>query len=382
MIKAILIDDENKALDYLEYQLKDIHGLEVVGKYNEPLEGLKGVGQKEVDLVFLDIKMPFMNGTELAKKMLEKKPNLSIIFITAYNEYAVKAFNLNAVDYILKPVSFERLIRSLKRLNFKGLEIPEEYPQNQLKLYVNLFRDVSFCKYFGNKKIKININWRTAKTLELFLYMLNNRGTIMKKSVIAKTIWPHLTQDRAFKQLYNSIYNIRFLLGEYNRNFNITTELAGYKMNVENITIDVDQFEEIVNKNLPISNLTLPDYEKAIALYTGEYLGENEYIWSDEEKQKYELKWLDLAYRIVEYYQEQKDFSNALMVSLKICQMFPIEEDAHFNIMKIYHQIGRVPMVHTHYLKLKNILMVELGSEPDPEITNWYDNLTREPLPH
>src|SRR5690625_5273089 len=134
MIKAILIDDENKALDYLEYQLKDIHGLEVVGKYNEPLEGLKGVGQKEVDLVFLDIKMPFMNGTELAKKMLEKKPNLSIIFITAYNEYAVKAFNLNALDYILKPVCFERLIKSLKRLNIKGLEIPEEHPQNQLKL--------------------------------------------------------------------------------------------------------------------------------------------------------------------------------------------------------------------------------------------------------
>src|SRR5699024_9463212 len=117
MIKAILIDDENKALDYLEYQLKDINGLEVVGKYNEPLEVIKGVGQMEVDLICLDIKMSFMDGKESAKKMLEIKPNLSIIFITAYNEYAVKAFNLNAVDYILKPVSFERLIKSLKRLN-------------------------------------------------------------------------------------------------------------------------------------------------------------------------------------------------------------------------------------------------------------------------
>src|SRR5690625_326381 len=126
MIKTILIDDEKNELNYLESLLKEIPRLEIVGKFIDPLQGVQIIEQQEIDLVFLDIKMPSINGLDLAKTMLEKNPRLSVVFITAYKEYAVKAYEINTIDYILKPVSFERLVKALKRLYLRRLEIPVE----------------------------------------------------------------------------------------------------------------------------------------------------------------------------------------------------------------------------------------------------------------
>lgn len=100
MMKAILIDDEQLALDLLERNLNNIGSIEVIGTHTDPMEGKKDILQKDVDIIFLDIHLPEVNGMELAEQIIEKKPYLPIIFVTAFNEYAVKAFELNALDYI------------------------------------------------------------------------------------------------------------------------------------------------------------------------------------------------------------------------------------------------------------------------------------------
>ena len=114
-MKAILIDDEHLALTYLEYQLNMIGEVEIIGKYTNPLEGRQAVEQLDVDIVFLDIQIPKINGLELAEILLEHKPYLHIVFITTYDEYAIKAFKLNALDYVLKPVELERLKLTIER---------------------------------------------------------------------------------------------------------------------------------------------------------------------------------------------------------------------------------------------------------------------------
>src|SRR5699024_8272794 len=108
-MQVILIDDEKLAIDYLEYQLKSVSDFKIIGRYTKPFEGKQAIEQSDVDLVFLDIEIPDLNGIELANKILEKKPNLPIVFVTAYDDYAIEAFELNAIDYILKPVSTSRL---------------------------------------------------------------------------------------------------------------------------------------------------------------------------------------------------------------------------------------------------------------------------------
>lgn len=117
MIKAVIIDDEPLARSLLCEYLGEIGEVKVVGEFENGFDGLKGINDLNPDLVFLDIQMPKLNGFEMLE-LLDDLPN--VIFITAYEQYAVKAFERNAVDYLLKPYSIDRLksaIDKAKKIN-------------------------------------------------------------------------------------------------------------------------------------------------------------------------------------------------------------------------------------------------------------------------
>lgn len=119
MIKVILVDDEFPALDELEYLLEAYDDIEIIATFNEPKKALEYILLNEVDACFLDISMPEMDGFMLAEAIIKlRKPPL-IIFNTAFDEFAIKAFEINAVDYLLKPVVQDRLDKTLKRLRTK-----------------------------------------------------------------------------------------------------------------------------------------------------------------------------------------------------------------------------------------------------------------------
>ncbi|MEI9954807.1 MAG: response regulator [Ferruginibacter sp.] len=104
-IRCLLIDDEPPALKILARYINDIAALEIVGQCNNALEAIEVLRQKKVDVIFLDIKMPRVIGTEFFRSLAHPP---KVIFVTAYREYAVDGFELDAVDYLVKPVSFER----------------------------------------------------------------------------------------------------------------------------------------------------------------------------------------------------------------------------------------------------------------------------------
>jgi len=105
MIQAVAIDDEEPALDIIESFCGRLDMIKLQKMFTGPQEALKYINKFPVDLLFLDINMPSLSGIEFYKKIKQSTP---VIFTTAYSEYAVEGFNLNAVDYLLKPFSFER----------------------------------------------------------------------------------------------------------------------------------------------------------------------------------------------------------------------------------------------------------------------------------
>jgi len=113
MINCLLIDDEPLALRVLEDFVNKTPFLNLVGKFEEPLLALPLIESKKVDLLFLDIKMPDISGIDFFKS-LSYKPEF--IFTTAYSEYAINGFELKAVDYLLKPISFEKFIKASNRV--------------------------------------------------------------------------------------------------------------------------------------------------------------------------------------------------------------------------------------------------------------------------
>lgn len=132
MIRALIVDDEHHAREEIALLCAQHADVEVVGSCGNAIEALRLINRQKPDLVFLDIQMPRISGIELIG-MLDAETMPRIVFVTAYDEYAVAAFEENAFDYLLKPLESRRFAKTLARIrkadsgrqSLKGLEIPE-----------------------------------------------------------------------------------------------------------------------------------------------------------------------------------------------------------------------------------------------------------------
>lgn len=121
-IKTIIIEDERLAREELKSLLTDFIEIEIIDEAQNGEEGIEKIKQQRPDLIFLDVSMPGMNGFEMLKK-LDETPQ--VIFVTAFDEHALKAFDLQAIDYILKPIDPERLSQAIKKVYSEHAEIDD-----------------------------------------------------------------------------------------------------------------------------------------------------------------------------------------------------------------------------------------------------------------
>src|SRR6185436_19767967 len=114
-LRAVLVDDEQLARDELGFLLGQVGGVAVIGQAGDGVEALATIDRLQPDVVFLDVQMPGLTGFEVARRLLDAHATSHIIFVTAYDQFAIEAFDVNAVDYILKPVDPARLELALER---------------------------------------------------------------------------------------------------------------------------------------------------------------------------------------------------------------------------------------------------------------------------
>jgi two-component system response regulator LytT len=119
-LSAVIVDDEQLARDELAFLLKDVGDVEVVAQGKNGVEAVNLIREHNPDLVFLDVQMPGLDGFGVLKKLLDKRVTLpKIVFATAFDQYAVKAFEVNAVDYLLKPFDKKRVAQSVEKVRTK-----------------------------------------------------------------------------------------------------------------------------------------------------------------------------------------------------------------------------------------------------------------------
>lgn len=124
-IKCIIVDDEPPARELLRSYVSKLENFEILGQFKTALEAFPFLQNASVDLIFLDIQMPGMSGLELIKSLRHVPP---VILTTAYREYATEGFDLDVVDYLVKPVSFERFMKAVSKYHQHGSRIPVEEP--------------------------------------------------------------------------------------------------------------------------------------------------------------------------------------------------------------------------------------------------------------
>src|SRR5215468_435230 len=124
-ISAVIVDDEKLAREELHYLLKQVGDIEVLAEGSNGVEAVSLIKEHNPELVFLDVQMPGLDGFGVIKKLVDKKhPLPQIVFATAFDQYAVRAFEVNAVDYLLKPFDKKRVVQSVEKAKQKLASAP------------------------------------------------------------------------------------------------------------------------------------------------------------------------------------------------------------------------------------------------------------------
>jgi two-component system LytT family response regulator/two-component system response regulator LytT len=116
VLQTVVVDDEQLARDELCFLLQRVPDVELVGQASNGVEALRLIEEREPDLVFLDVQMPGLNGFEVARRLVARELDTQLVFVTAYDQYALEAFDVSAVDYLLKPVEPARLEQAIDRV--------------------------------------------------------------------------------------------------------------------------------------------------------------------------------------------------------------------------------------------------------------------------
>jgi len=363
MIRAVLIDDERPALRGLEYLLKEYSDMEISGMFTNPLEAIEKIAGIKPQIVFLDINMPQLQGIDAASKILDLCPDTDIIFVTAYDQYAIEAFELHALDYVLKPIAKERFEKTLQRLTKKnGINQPSPGKKLDIKCF-GRFQ----AGWDGEEPIK----WRTEKTRELFAFLLHHQGREISRDEILDKLWPGIEVEKAVHQLHNGIYYIRKTLEEYGIERSLAGISGNYCLRLGAVVLDVSLFREHLTglKNNP----EIKVLEAIDGLYTGEYLEGTDWPWADLEREQLSRHYSGAMVSLSKAYIEKKEFDRAEEHLLKAFKRNPYEEGITNLLLNIYRITGDKNKAVRHFMEYTKILKEELGIKPGESIQRIYN---------
>ena len=362
MLKALLIDDESSALDALLDELSEFEEVEVAGTFTNIHEALRwiGEGQALVDVVFLDIDMPGMNGLEAAGRIMEMDASIDIVFVTAYDQYAVEAFEVHALDYLLKPVMTERLGKTIRN---RLLADRRAAGERGSKCSIACFG--AFQLHIRNPEAQA-VKWRTNKTKELLAYFVHFREEELHKSNIISDVFAELNEQRAFATLHTSIYFIRKIIRQHGLDQRMQLHYANdcYRFSLSGVELDLDVFRRTADGGKPSAPAEIREAERAASLYRGDYLGAHNYVWALHEQRKLRLSFVELVGKLCEVYFNDGMPDRAVELLKESISRSPLLEELHEQLLSAYETIGDVAALREHYDRMRRLFREELGAEP------------------
>ena len=247
-MRILLVDDEDLQLIRLYNTcMKVLPDAEYL-TYTNPLEALEENSDGSIDIAFLDIEMPRINGIQLAKKLKEINPLIKIIFVTAYSDYALDAFRVHASGYVTKPVSEERIREEIDAIN----SVVELKPTQKIQV-----------KCFGNFEVFHNgepLKFSYKKSKEMFAYLIDREGSAININELNAILW----EEDHPSYLRNLIVDIQTTLNSVGAKDVFIKRPNECYINVNNVDCDAYEYKK-GNPN-------------AIRLYRGEYM--IQYSWA------------------------------------------------------------------------------------------------------
>lgn len=227
-MNVLIADDDLSSRKLLQLFIEKLPGFNIIGEASDGEELIHQVLKGKPDLVLVDINMPLLNGMDAVKSCIEFHPSLQVIFITGYDDYALEAFSVKAVDYILKPIERTRLYAALERasVQMNRNTIKSTYPKNDLMIKQNStivfipFDEIIFIERLERKSVVYTLSkqYETNESLSNLEKLLDSRFLASHRSYIINM--EHIAMIEASGQSYKAIF----------KNFNKTAKIAKNKL--------------------------------------------------------------------------------------------------------------------------------------------------------
>lgn len=369
MLRAVIIDHDEEAVQFLQEHFSNIHVLKAYAtKDFDTME----LADLEPEVIFMNIDEPKCVNIKIIQYIANHHLTAHLVYIRENEDKDKKnVLQGQTIKYIEKPYTYEKIKRLEEEIK-KDIVFPI-YPETE----VNMFKRFYFKK--DGKEIT-NIKFRTAKTRELLIYLIQNGDEVVRKETLIQLLWPNVPMENAYDNLYAAIYYLRKVLRELNIGIHIHTNVQGYVVEYHNITCNMMHFEQLYND---ISNdlengrdkfLILKKFNVLKKIYIGDYLEDEPYKWKNNLQEKCRLQFLSIARKIIKCFVDHEKYMEAIIFTKELQMQYPKVDYTYLALMKLYQIVGELGCVTDQYEKLKKMLEEEFGSEPNKMIQDWYDN--------
>lgn len=390
--RILVVDDELPALEEMEDLLRDEPLAGEIYFQSLAQQALEWALEHEPDIVFVDIQMPGMNGLAFAEYLLDAKPFIEVVFVTAYHQYALQAFELSAVDYVLKPVKPERLRRTLQRIHrhrhyrpaYSGGETAAAELQENAEPMESSKAEAEEQSVMSNQPPSIAariyslgrlqvesvqghvLKWSTMKVEELFAYLLY-KGSVSLDQII-EDVFPNSDLVKARTYVHTCVYKIRRALTDNHlqEHIHVSYSERMYKLVLIDVWHDREQFMNDAHED------AMSSIEYLAALYRGEWCTGLDGMWISIHREELEERYVWLLEDLVNRLQEQGQNRKALSYARKLLLIDGWNEEYASQVAALYMQNGEKTKARQFIQEYREKYAKELGEALPP---SWCSNL-------
>ncbi|MFC5471489.1 response regulator [Cohnella suwonensis] len=373
MLRVIIVEDEEPILDLMERLVGRHPMLEVAGAFTSPIEALERYSQLKPDAAFLDIEMPKMGGIELAEKLKAIDEELQVVFTTAYPGYAVDAFRVSAVDYLLKPVTPDDLERVAGRLSKNhSLRAGNREPAEEAVPSVRCFGTFETRGAGGGM-----VNWPTRKTEELFAYLLAYPNRLVNKWQLSDLLWPDLDEERGLHNVHNTVYRLKKALKAAGFSLELGSTNEGYHLASGAEFSDFGRLREFLGRSAKIDGRNAAEAKKLQLSCRGTLFGGKDYAWSAGIAAEASAQQATLARMLAAWHRGQGDLASAKDVLSLYLGHELLDEEMNAELLRLCAESGDAAAFCRHYESYRRLLEDELGIAPSAAMRELAASMSR-----
>jgi two-component system, LytTR family, response regulator len=237
-MNVVIIDDESTTLFHHAQQVSTIPHWNVIKTYQQPSLFIQELPYLNFDLLLCDIELPGMNGLEIAQIVGKQHPHVKTVFLSAYSQYAITAFRLEAFDYLLKPLKHSELLQLDEKLSRHGVKSSKSITMNHM---IRCFEHFEIMTPQG-----VKVKWTTQKAKELAMFLVFHQNKPLIKSEIIKSIWSDLVYTQEDSHFHMAMYRLRKTIQTYSLDITIHSQ-SGSKDGYMIESTMILEYDQILN---------------------------------------------------------------------------------------------------------------------------------------